>query len=208
MIIKICGMNNLDNLNAIAAYKPDYFGFIFYKNSPRHVSLKNIPEFEYTDKVGVFVDEDEAIVIKKQKEFNLNAIQLHGNESLKKIETLRKKLSLNVKLFKAISVSGISDLQNLKRYEHLVDVILLDTKTNVKGGSGKKFDWALLQYYNCNIPFILSGGIRPEDGETVVELNKNFDKMLGVDINSKFELKPGLKHTENVKTFIQTLKSQ
>jgi phosphoribosylanthranilate isomerase len=206
MIVKVCGMNDIDNLNAIAAYQPDYFGFIFYSKSKRNCTLGEIPEFSNTKKIGVFVDDSVDFIISRLLKYNLDGVQLHGNESPEYIKKLKSKLRLDIEIIKAISIVDAKDFEHLNIYHGLVDKIILDTKTPLKGGSGKQFNWDLLKHYNAETPYLLSGGISLKDAEKIAKLNKEYDKMLGVDINSRFELKPGLKSLEMVKKFILKIK--
>jgi phosphoribosylanthranilate isomerase len=207
MVFKVCGMNDLENLKAIESFQPDYFGFIFYKKSPRVLTLDTLPYFANTKKAGVFVNEEVDFILENQKHFNLDVIQLHGNESIKDIIRLRTELPSLTRIFKAIPVSEVKDFESLEKYEEYIDVFVLDTKTNLKGGSGKKFDWQLLEHYKSDLPFLLSGGIGPDDFEAVNTIYKMQSRMLGVDINSKFEIKPGLKNVELLETFITKLNS-
>lgn len=205
MVLKVCGLNDLENLKAIASYQPDYLGFIFYEKSPRVLSLDTLPDFVHPSKTGVFVNENVDVILKIQKHYNLDAIQLHGNESIEDIEKLRNELPIRVEIFKAISVSEAKDFEGLEKYEEYIDLFVLDTKTKLKGGSGKKFDWQLLEHYKSELPFLLSGGIGPDDFKAVNTLYETHPRMLGVDINSKFEIKPGLKDVELLETFITKL---
>ena len=207
MEVKVCGMTVIKNLEAIQVAQPSYFGFIFYEKSPRAVHLAKIPYFKNTKKIGVFVDKNIEVMLSKQKQFNLDGIQLHGNENVDKIKKLKKLLPKNIEISKAISIKDQSDFELIKNYDNLVDKIILDTKTNLKGGSGQQFDWELLENYTFNIPFLLSGGIGPNDTEQILKLYNKYPKMAGVDINSKFETEPGLKNAEQVKQFINTLQS-
>ncbi len=205
MQIKVCGMNDVENLKAIAAFQPDYFGFIFYEKSPRLVTLNNLPKLENIKTTGVFVDAEIDFVLLNQKRLDLKAIQLHGNESKTYVSDLKAKLPSEVELLKALSIARAEDFEMTKTYEGLIDKFVLDTKTPLKGGSGKQFDWQLLEHYASETPFLLSGGIGPDDAETVKEVYNRHPNMEGVDINSKFELKPGLKSVEDIKTFITNL---
>ncbi|RRO15242.1 phosphoribosylanthranilate isomerase [Flavobacteriaceae bacterium 14752] len=206
MIVKVCGMTNVDNLKAIAAAMPDYFGFIFYEKSPRAIKIKTLPKFKNIQKVGVFVNATHDYILKNQQQYKLNGVQLHGEEDISYVKALKEKLPNDIKIFKAISVENASDFKAISSYENYVDMIVLDTKTKLKGGSGKQFDWNLLNYYDAEIPFLLSGGISKNDANKVLELQKTHPKMIGVDINSKFEIKPGLKDVNKVNTFIKNIK--
>ncbi len=207
MIIKVCGMTNEDNLKAIAPAMPDYFGFIFYEKSPRALKINSLPSIEDIKKIGVFVNTSTDFIVESQQQFNLNGVQLHGEEDKIYVKELKEKLPDDIKIFKAISIKETSDFKTISIYEGYVDLIVLDTKTKLKGGSGQKFDWNLLDHYKANIPFLLSGGISKNDTDKIIKLKQNYPKMKGVDINSKFEIRPGIKNIEQVNTFIKTLKS-
>jgi len=207
MKIKICGMNNPENLFELERLKPDYFGFIFYLKSPRNFDRFLIPGFAHTKKVGVFVNETISDLAELQSQFKLEAVQLHGDEDQHYIKDLKMKLPDNIEVFKAISVYDKEDLKTISAFEDLVDLIILDTKTKQRGGSGRKFDWKVLEHYTASIPFLLSGGIGVEDAQKVCEVFHQHDKMLGVDINSKFEIEPGLKDKTKVERFINEIKS-
>ena len=207
MEVKVCGMTVIENLEAIQVAQPSYFGFIFYEKSPRAVHLAKIPYFKNTKKIGVFVDKNIEVMLSKQKQFNLDGIQLHGNENVNKIKKLKVSLPRKTEIFKAISIKDQSDFKVIQHYVDSVDKIILDTKTNLKGGSGQQFDWELLENYTFNIPFLLSGGIGPNDAEQIIKLYDKYPKMAGVDINSKFETEPGVKNVKQVKQFINTLQS-
>ncbi|MBS3739299.1 phosphoribosylanthranilate isomerase [Mesohalobacter halotolerans] len=207
MVVKVCGMTAIKNLEAIQTAQPDYFGFIFYDQSPRAVQLTDMPNFQHIKKIGVFVDEDIEFILENHKQFRLDGIQLHGNENSVYIEKLKAKLPTSIEIFKAVSIKSKSDFEVIKTFEGVVDKIILDTKTHLKGGSGQQFDWALLENYTFDMPFLLSGGIGPNDAEQVLKLFHKYPVMAGVDINSKFEIEPGIKNIKHIKKFIKTIKS-
>ena len=134
-------MNNIENLSALERLKPDYFGFIFYPNSPRNFDRFLLPHFEKTKKAGVFVNEKITEIIKLQRQFGLEAIQLHGDENKAYIVNLKSQLPSGIEIFKAVAVFVKNDFKKVLQFEDLVDVIILDTKTKLRGGSGEKFDW-------------------------------------------------------------------
>ncbi len=208
MKVKICGINDIDSMKALSGLQPDYFGFIFYQKSPRFFSLSALPELSDTKKVGVFVDADTDYIVRKKVDLGLDVIQLHGNESSDYILKLKSELQDSIEIFKAISISTEKDFEIISQYQELVDLFILDTKTPLKGGSGKQFDWDLLQHYPVEKPFLLSGGIGPDDAEAVLEIYKRHPLMAGVDINSKFEISPGLKSVKDVQNFLKTIKTK
>lgn len=209
MEIKVCGMLDPENIRSLVSeVKPDWMGLIFYPKSPRYVSddraseLKEIP----VKKVGVFVNESEAEILRKVQEFELSAIQLHGNESADFVKNLSKKT--DCELWKVISVGDSIDWKSLEGYLPFVSKFLFDTATSAHGGSGKKFDWAVLETYPFNKGFLLSGGLDEESAEEVLVLRKHISQLQGVDLNSKFEDAPGLKNIEKLKRFKKRLAQQ
>lgn len=215
MIIKVCGMREAENIRAVSALDIDMLGMIFWERSPRCVH--NVPEFKKTGnlsnkvmRVGVFVDELPQNIITSVYNYQLDFVQLHGNESRTLIENLRRTLDPDIKpgikIIKAISVEKPSDIERCRDYAGAVDMFLFDTKTPLAGGSGRQFDWTVLQGYDGDVPFLLSGGIGPEDAERV----KNFShpRFAGIDLNSRFETEPGVKDVEELKTFIQSVRDE
>lgn len=202
MKIKVCGMRNPENIqNLIQEVNPDWMGLIFYSKSPRYVSIDFAAEIQLAKvpKVGVFVNESVEFILSKIDEFKLAAIQLHGDESPEYVREL--KLKTGKKLWKVISVGESINWETLRDYVGLVEYFLFDTATSVYGGSGRKFNWQVLENYPFEKGFILSGGL---DEESTSEVNSLADKMpqlVGVDLNSKFEDAPGLKNIEKLKSF-------
>ena len=195
MLIKICGLR--DNFADVVALKPDFAGLIFYPKSPRFVELSQDPVLKQklTDvkKVGVFVNAEKDYILGKVSEYNLDLVQLHGNESPELCAEIRKSLPV----IKAFGISSESDLQSAEKYAQYVDYLLFDTKTKGYGGSGVKFDWQMLQNVNISQKFLLSGGISLDDLEDIKALKIN--NLVGVDLNSRFEDAPGLKNIEKLK---------
>ena len=207
MLVKVCGMREPENIEKVAQLGVDMMGFIFYPKSPRFASqsVARTAADKNVCRVGVFVNESVELISDKIQLFDLNAVQLHGNESRKLCELLHKQNGL-LKVIKAISVSTAGDIQKYKEYVGAVDYFLFDTKCKTVGGSGQQFDWQVLENYDGDVPFILSGGIGPED----VERTRNFHhpKCIGIDLNSKFEMEPGLKDVEMLKTFLENIENK
>lgn len=196
MIIKVCGLKSVENCLAIDALNPSLLGMIFYENSPRYIAHNSLPETR-ADKVGVFVNtklEDMLLAVKKHR---LHYVQLHGHES----KTLSYGLKQNgVKVIKCFGIDQELNMEEMREWQPYCDYFLFDTKGKYLGGNGVKFNWQLLQDYKLETPFLLSGGISLTD---VKELKKiNNPAFAGVDINSRFELEPGVKNVEQVKLFI------
>ena len=200
-MIKVCGMRDAENIREVEALGIDLMGFIFWPKSSRYVS--ECPAYLPTKckRVGVFVDEDIEQVKRIAEEYALDYIQLHGHESPEYCAQLK-----GLKLIKAISVSGQDDIATYKTYEGLVDYFLFDTKCPSVGGSGQQFDWSVLSAYDGNTPFLLSGGIGPDDAEHLRA--SHHEKCVGIDLNSRFEIAPGLKDINKLKDFLNVLNNE
>ena len=209
MKIKVCGMKNPQNINDLTALNPDFIGFIFYEKSPRFCAnkLKNLDFIpKNIKKVGVFVNETAEKISETVQQYDLDVIQLHGAETPEFCKSLKQKLQ-DVKITKAINIENVLDVEKTKMYDSdCCDYFLFDTKTHLHGGSGIKFDWWTLNWYDGDIPFFLSGGISIDDAAKIKEIYH--DLLHGIDINSKFEIEPGLKDIEKVKNFITQLKNE
>ena len=200
-------MRDAANIQGIAELNPDYLGFIFYPKSPRYVgndfALENISCLPQSIKrTGVFVNANEQEVADAVKKYGLNAIQLHGYESP---EFCLEAKQLGVELIKAFQIDEDFDFETLKSYANACDFYLFDTKTKAYGGSGHKFDWKILEKYDRHKPIFLSGGIRADDVEDILNLQQL--NIYAVDINSKFEIKPGLKDVVLVRDFVERLRN-
>lgn len=197
-IIKVCGMRDAQNIREVESLGIDLMGFIFWPKSSRYVSQRPayLPKCK---RVGVFVNEDVEQVKHIANDYALNLIQLHGNESPDYVKQLREWETI-----KAFNIASADDLKQTRAYEGIADYFLFDTKGRSVGGNGEKFDWSILEGYHGNTPFLLSGGIGPEDAELL--RHWLHPKCIGFDINSRFELEPGIKDTDKIKTFINTLR--
>lgn len=192
------------NMSEIQQLQPDFFGLIFYSESPRFVSLKQaekLPQFENLSRVGVFVNETIDNILTTAEQTNLALIQLHGSESPDFCERLKRQ---NLKIVKAFSVDQNFDGGVLKQYEEVCDYFLFDTKTGKHGGSGKSFDWQILQRLEINRPFFLSGGIGAENALEAVNACRNLP-LYALDVNSRAEIKAGIKSLEIVSEIIKSL---
>ena len=211
-------MRDADNIRDISALGVDMIGLIFYPPSPRYVQQFSsgagiIPDYapdmgKTPLRVGVFVDDMPQNIVTRVYNYKLDYIQLHGNEPRETLENLRATIDPDikpkVKIIKAISVSSAEDIKKYKEYVGAVDLFLFDTECKTVGGSGEQFDWQVLQAYDGDVPFLLSGGIGPDDAERI----KNFHhpKCIGIDLNSKFEIEPALKDVEKLKQFLVKVK--
>ena len=206
--LKVCGMKYQDNIKAVASLQPDYLGFIFYKKSARYFD-GDIPKISSSiKKVGVFVDADLKDVIEKINTYHLQAVQLHGHESPEFCNELKSHFeqsekSHKIELIKVFSIKDNFNFDLLKPYELVCDYYLFDTKGQLPGGNGYTFDWNVLKTYPSTKPFFLSGGIGIEEVEKIKEFKDNVVSKYcyAIDVNSKFEIEPGLKNIELLKEF-------
>lgn len=208
MLIKVCGMREPENISQVAETEIDWMGFIFYARSPRFVGDISSDGMnagravhEPPVRVGVFVDATLEYMMEMGNKYALGYLQLHGNESPDTCYALQKR---GYAVIKAFSIADEDDLKQTVDYEGRADYFLFDTKCSGYGGSGKQFDWSVLTAYTGQTPFLLSGGINPDS----VEVIRNFHhpKLAGLDLNSGFEITPGIKDTEKLKTFIDKIK--
>ena len=201
LLLKVCGMRDKNNISDLIEIQPDFIGLIFHEKSPRNVekhTKTSIPSDIGT--VGVFVNETEGFVLDKINEFDLKYIQLHGSESPHFCKNIKR---LNRKVIKAFNIHPEFDFSELEEYEPYSDYFLFDAFGKNAGGNGITFDWNLLDNYKGDTPFFLSGGIDAEMAENLRTINHPMYK--GVDVNSKFEIKPGLKNIEKIKLFKEKL---
>ncbi|MDR1526287.1 MAG: phosphoribosylanthranilate isomerase [Dysgonamonadaceae bacterium] len=206
MKIKVCGMTRTDNINELIRLPVDMIGLIFYEKSSRyagHLLAEKIRALSPgIRKAGVFVHAPQAEIEDRTKQYDLQAIQLHGNESP---DFCKKIKQLGITVIKAFPVSEPADFDRTKAYAAACDYFLFDTKTPQYGGSGQPFDWKILDAYRGSTPFFLSGGIAPDDAGRIKAIQH--PSFCGVDLNSRFELSPGIKNIDLLRTFIETLKS-
>ena len=191
-------MRDAENIREVEALGIDLIGFIFWPKSSRYVSER--PAYLPTNckRVGVFVDENIEVVKKIAQDYALDYIQLHGNETPDYCALLKGH-----KLIKAFNIATAEDFEQTKPYEGLADYFLFDTKGKSVGGNGTKFDWTVLAAYNGTTPFILSGGIGPDDAARIRSFHH--PQLAGIDLNSKFEDAPALKNIQKLKTFLEQL---
>ena len=221
-------MREPDNILAVNELGIDMMGFIFYAKSPRYVKSINthagiIPNMANSkvkdstetgttlpEKVGVFVNEMPQTVITHAYNYELDYLQLHGDESPVYIDNLKRTLVPDilpdVKIIKALSIREADDVKRWRQYEGHADMLLFDTRCEGYGGSGEQFPWAVLNDYDGNIPFLLSGGIGPDDAERVKAFHHPM--CIGIDLNSKFEDEPGVKNVEMLRTFVRKIKNE
>lgn len=205
MKIKVCGMRDTANLAELLELKPDFIGFIFYDKSPRFVGeildeefVKNIPK--PIKKVGVFVNANPDFILRNVKKYDLQFVQLHGNETPDFCRTLKMR---GANIIKAFSVDENFNFATLNNYKPHCDFFLFDAKGSHPGGNGITFNWDVLKRYDNDKPFFLSGGLSLENIEEVSKLE---NPIFGLDVNSKFETEPALKDIEKLKKLMEMVR--
>lgn len=211
MIIKICGVSDPENLRQVDRLDADWIGLNFYPPSPRYLNLRALPPAgsDEPERVGVFVDEMPQTILSRIVAFHLDIVQLHGCERAVMIQNLRRSvvpdIRENLVVVKAINVATAADFSQCGEYEGVVDYFLFDTKGALHGGNGEKFNWDLLDAYQGKTPFLLSGGIGPDDADALRAIRHPLFR--GVDVNSKFETAPGVKDINLLRSFIKRLRA-
>jgi len=209
MIIKVCGMREMENIRAVEATGTDWMGFIFFPKSPRFV--ENVPDYlpQQSKRVGVFVNASIDEIVEKIKPFQLQLIQLHGRETPAFCRELRQRIPADMKIIKMIPIATRNDIQMTDSYTNDVDYFLFESKipTNggTYGGSGQQFDWSILQRYQGSVPFLLTGGIGEEDAEQIAHFHH--PQFIGIDLNSRFETAPALKDTKKIRAFVDKIRN-
>lgn len=233
LLIKVCGMRDPKNVRDVAELDIDMMGFNFWPESKRFVSMISsqagiIPDYsperldnvashneshhyafpERIKRVGLFVDEMPQTIVTYVYNYSLDYVQLHGSELPVMIDNLKRTLipdiAPGIKIIKAFGISTEEDLEQVKPYEGVADMFIFDYKSAGKGGSGKHFDWSVLNAYHGSTPFLLSGGIGPDDTEAVKAFHHPM--FVGVDVNSKFETEPAMKDVEKLRAFVKALR--
>ncbi len=207
MKIKVCGMKYPENIQQVIVLKPDFMGFIFYDKSPRYAEpldaefMNSFPR--HVLKIGVFVNAALDEILEVVKQYALNGVQLHGNESEELCYTLK---SAGLLVLKAFPIAEAGDFDRTEEYEGTCDLYVFDTKTPAHGGSGQKFDWNTLSAYEGQTPFLLSGGIGPDDAAAIKAIDH--PGLRGVDLNSRFEVSPGNKDATLLAGFLNELSNR
>ena len=203
--IKICGMTDIDNISRILFLEPDYLGFIFYPKSPRYVRGKIKPDMlsiipDDVKRVGVFVNSTEAEMRQTASTYGLSVIQLHGDEKPTVCKRLREE---GYEVIKAFNIATEQDFEQVWAYNDFVDYFLFDSKTSNYGGSGQGFDWQLILRQPIRKPWILSGGIGPNNIEAASQTGAAI-----IDLNSRFEISPGIKNYDTLHEAISKIKNK
>lgn len=205
MKVKVCGMMDAENIRELSELNPDYMGFIFYPGSKRYVAeIKNhiLAQIPLTvKKTGVFVNESLQNIMQKAVTYNLQAIQLHGNEEPEFCKMIQNN---GIEVIKAFGIDETFDFNILDAYADATNYFLFDTKTSEHGGSGRSFNWGILNSYRLNVPYFLSGGLNPKN---IAELSQiNDERLYCADLNSGFETSPGMKNINELKKAINLLR--
>ncbi len=206
-LVKICGMRESENILSVAKLRPDLMGFIFYPRSPRYAAGFLDPDLLSSlghgiIRTGVFVDADYNDMIVTARQYSLDAVQLHGNESP---DLCRQLKNTGLRVIKTFRISDNNSFLQCGEYSSCTDLFLFDTPAATHGGSGLKFDWKLLEGYQQEHPFLLGGGIGPDDAADIQAIDNHFFR--GVDLNSRFEISPGTKETGKLRKFINELRA-
>jgi len=208
MRLKVCGMRETDNIREVLALQPDYMGFIFYEKSSRFVGeeleeelLKSFPHT--TRKVGVFVNASQSYILENVRKYQLDYVQLHGEELPDFCKSLKLK-GLNI--IKAFSVDASFNFAKLHNYKPHCDYFLFDTKGEKIGGNGVPFDWSILKKYDNEKPFFLAGGIDLSNATQVLEMTHL--RIHALDVNSRFEDRPAHKNVSQLHELIKLVKPE
>ncbi len=198
MKLKVCGLKDPDNLKMVLGQNPDYIGYIFYEKSPRFIGNRKFNVPQGAKKTGVFVNANFEFIKNKIKSHSLDAVQLHGDESVDLCNGIR---SQSVEIIKAFGIDTTLDIELMTTYLKSCDYFLFDTKSRKHGGTGKRFDWSILHFYPFEKPFFISGGIDSIHISEIKKLSAKNPFLHGVDINSKFEIEPGIKNITKIAEF-------
>ncbi|MDR1154573.1 MAG: phosphoribosylanthranilate isomerase [Bacteroidales bacterium] len=208
MMIKVCGMRAPENICALETVDIDIVGFVFYPASPRYVAdgVEAVAgvgkDGSGKKKAGVFVNETPERLRDRARRFRLDYIQLHGNESPAACEAVRRQ---GYSVIKAFPIADGADFRRTENYAHCADYFLFDTKCANHGGSGRRFDWSLLDEYRGDTPFLLSGGLTPDCADDIRRLHH--PAFAGIDLNSGFETSPAVKDIAKLRDFIRQIRS-
>lgn len=205
MKLKVCGLNDRENILEVLQCKPDYIGFIFYDRSPRYVNdlpASFVQEINSAKKVGVFVNECEMKILDTVSQYGLDLVQLHGDES----PEFCKRIKGSVPVIKAFQIGEEFDFSVLNAFENACDYFLFDSKSENYGGSGRSFNHQKLEEYTLSKKVFLSGGLDLNITEDLLYLQSVHPRVLGIDVNSRFEIRAGLKDTGKLKVLTEKMR--
>jgi len=211
MRVKVCGMTDIGQVRELDAIGVDFAGFIFYPKSPRyvgkHLTGEQVKKARLRlGKVGVFVNADYDEVMRQVDAYGLDMVQLHGDETPTFCEQLANYITV-VKVFRLSDNDPVEWL--IRPYQDSCDMFLFDTEGAGYGGTGKKFNWDMLKPALIDKLFFLSGGIEPDDGGKLGAFAREpvARRLFAIDINSKFEVSPGVKDLKKIKTMLEGMRS-
>ncbi len=205
MFLKVCGMRDAENICAVEQLGVDWMGFIFWSKSSRYVSEPPAYLPSRAHRVGVFVDATLEDICAHVRSYGLHLIQLHGHESPAFCREVRSACEDSVAIIKAFAITTPKGLEAVNAYEGIANYFLFDTRSSLPGGSGQQFDWSILDAYDGTTPFLLSGGIGPDDLDRLLAFHH--PRLLGFDLNSRFESAPAFKDLSLLTPFLKALKS-
>ena len=198
--VKICGMTDAETIQTAIQHKVDYLGFVFYKKSPRNLTIekakqltKNIPT--NVKRVAVLVNEGDEFI--EQIKSSFDYLQLHGDEDLKRIKEIKDKF--NKKIIKAIKIADEKSAKTFSTFEEQVDMLLLDSPAMEKTA---KFDWQILTKLKITKPYLVAGSININNVDEILKYNPS-----GIDISAGVESSPGIKSNEKIIEFLDKVKS-
>jgi len=203
MKLKVCGLRNDENIAEVLKLKPNYIGFILWEPSPRFTETPPTVEIPAgTEKVGVFVNAEQDYIRRMNDRFNFDLIQLHGSENPEYCQRLADE---GFRVIKAFGVFDRFEFSILEHYKAACEFFLFDTKGKLPGGNGFAFNWNLLKKYETDVPYFLSGGISPEHAPFLREAEGKLSAH-AIDINSRFEVEPGLKDLAKLDPFVKAFR--
>ena len=204
LLIKVCGMREQDNILQLLELPIHYMGHIFYKKSARYVgNLENLDTSKNIKKTGVFVNSSIAEILESVNRLSLKVVQLHGDETAETASALKSE---GLEVIKAFGIDEEFDWSQLEPFVEHVDFFLFDSKSPAYGGTGKAFNWQKLKEYPFEKPYFLSGGLSLENLEEAINFEDK--RLVGLDLNSKFEIEPGLKDIEKLKLALKTIRNE
>lgn len=196
MIIKVCGNAHAENIEAVGQLTPMLMGFIFYEGSPRSACgldpavVRALPSF--VRPVGVFVDADEKEIVETCRRYGIRIVQLHGRHETPALAHRLRQHCLTIFRAVAPNPAAPDPWEHIAPWAAAADMLVIDTPSDtLHGGTGKKWDWSLLASYPFATPYLISGGIGPDDIPAIVAAMR--PPMAGIEVNSRFETAPGVK---------------
>jgi phosphoribosylanthranilate isomerase len=203
--VKICGVNSLDAADAVVASGADYAGLVFFPPSPRHVGYEQAGSLASRLRgrcriVALVVDAGDAEIEAVVNAVRPDLLQLHGRETAERVAAIRQRFALPV--MKAVAVAEAADLVSAAAYDQVSDMLLFDAKPPAHapspGGHGAAFDWQLLRNRRFSRPWLLGGGLTPDNVARAIRVCG----ALGVDCSSGVESAPGIKDAQRIRDFV------